>query len=264
MARVLFGQVWFDSIRSQSWYEADYEKIIFDRGQDLFSQWITVQFKTNVIGEDGATKRPDLALIDRSYREWWVVEVELAHHDLFTHVMPQVEAFRTATYERRHAEYLHARNPMLDLNRLSEMMLGLPPEILVIVDRPDTDWLPVLRARGVHLSIVEPFRGPSDNLLLRINGHRPEPPASVLSRCSRHQMRRLWRVHSPAALPPSTGDNEILEIEFDGSVTQWARLKIANAVMLRALRGDILTGWRSADLVRGEDGGLKFKPVTKE
>jgi hypothetical protein len=264
VARVLFNKVWFESVRSQSWYEADYEQIIFDYCQDLFPQWIPAPFKTDVIGEDGTIKRPDLALIDRSYREWWVVEVELAHHNLRTHVMPQVEAFRTATYERRHAEYLHARIPMLDLGRLADMMLGLPPEVLVVVDRPDTDWLPELHASGVHLSIVEPFRDPSDHLLLRVNGHRPEPPASVLTRCSRHALRRLWRVHSPAALPAATGDDAILEIEFDGGTTPWKRLQIADAVLLCATRGDILTGWRSVDLVRDEDGGLKFKPVTKE
>jgi hypothetical protein len=223
-----------------------------------------VPFKTDVTGEDGATKRPDVALIDRSYREWWVVEVELSHHNLFTHVMPQVEAFRTATYERKHAEYLYVKAPTLDLDKLADMMLGLPPEVLVIVDRPDTDWLPVLRSRGVHLSIVEPFRDASDHLLLRINGHRPEPPASILTRCSRHSLRRLWRVHSPAALPAPMGDDELLEIEFEGGVTAWKRLQIADGVMLCALRGDILTEWRTVDLVRGEDGGLRFQPVTKE
>jgi len=264
VARVLFDKVWFDAIRSQSWYEADYEKIIIDHCMDLFPQWILVPFKTDVVGEDGATKRPDFALVDYSYREWWIVEVEMAHHDLVAHVMPQVDAFRTATYERRHAEYLHGKNPALDLKRLADMMLGLPPEILVIVDRSDTDWRTALRARGVYLSTVEPFRDLAGRLLLRVNGYHPEPPVSVLTRCSRHALRRLWRVHSPAALPPPDGDDGILEIEFEGGITQWRRVQIADGVMLCASRGDILAKWRAVDLVKGEDGSLKFKPVTKE
>jgi hypothetical protein len=35
------------------------------------------------------SKKPDLALIDRDYRAWWVVEVELAHHSLHHHVLPE-------------------------------------------------------------------------------------------------------------------------------------------------------------------------------
>jgi hypothetical protein len=264
MARVLFNQVWFASVRSQSWYEDDYEQIILAYCAELFPRWVAVPFKTDVIGEDGTVKRPDLALIDRHYRQWWVVEVELAHHSLYAHVMPQVEAFKTASYEGRHAEYLYKRDPTLDPARLAEMMLGLPPEVLVIVDRPDTGWRSVLRARGVYLSTIEPFRDSSNHLLLRVNGHQPEPQPSVLTRCSRHTMRRLWRVHSPAALPPSARDDDALEIEFEGGMTLWKRVPIADGLMLCAERGDILAGWRAADLVEREGIGLSFLPIIKE
>ena len=265
MARVLFNETWFTSKLSQrAGYESEYEQVIWHNRGELFPRWIAVWFKTDVAGEDGAIKRPDLALIDHEYRKWWIVEIELSHHSLNTHVLPQVKAFRTACYTHAHANYLYAKDSSLDLARLSEMMLGLPPEVLVIADRNDTDWKQGLLSIGVQLCIVEPFRDPSDHLMLRVNGYQPEPPMQALTRCTRHAMRRLWRVHSPAALPPSTREDNALEIDFKGTVSLWKRVPIANAVMLSAERGDVLEGWRSVDLLSREDGTLTFEPVVKE
>ena len=98
MARIYFNKASFESVRSESWNEADFEQVILSNASILFPQWIAVPFKVNVTGEDGTVKQPDLALIDHSYRRWCVVEVELAHHNFMNHVLPQVEAFRTAAY----------------------------------------------------------------------------------------------------------------------------------------------------------------------
>jgi hypothetical protein len=265
MARTFYNQTWFNSVRSQSWNEADYERLIVSYCRDLFPQWVAVPFKTNVAGEDGSVKQPDLALIDPRYRTWWVVEVELAHHNLFTHVLPQVDAFRSATYNEQHARYLHSMAPGLDLDKLTAMMSGAPPEVLVIVDRPDTNWRRSLKAIDVALSIVEPFRGPGEELMFRVNGDQPELPGNVLTRCSRGNVRRLWRVHSPAALPGSARPDELLEILHEGSPTLWKRLVLAGTVMLSVEHGgDILGGLRAVDLVQHEDGSLSFQAVTRE
>ena len=37
-----FNQVWFDSVRSESWYEADYENSGPEYAEILFPQWIPV------------------------------------------------------------------------------------------------------------------------------------------------------------------------------------------------------------------------------
>ena len=92
MARVHFNGTWFNSVRSQNWLERDYEDLVFQNCSDLFPRWIPVPFKADVVGEDGVVKRPDLALIDPRYRKWCVVEVELAHHDIYTHVLPQIDS----------------------------------------------------------------------------------------------------------------------------------------------------------------------------
>lgn len=261
MARLLVGTQWYETVGSQSWYERDYEAVVIDRAEHLFKHWRCVPFSETVVGDDGTRKKPDLALVDHHYREWWVVEVELAHHDLNGHVLPQVDAFRTGTYEARHAAALHARAADLELGRLEAMMLGEPPRVIVLVDSPHTRWRPALHERGVGLAIVEPFRDEANQLILRLNGDQPEPPAKVLSRCSRHQvMRRLWKVHSPASLPGSP--DEPLVIEYEGISNPWTRVTLHDAVMLQAGRGDILADLAAVDLVRRDDGALMFTAIT--
>jgi hypothetical protein len=265
MARVFFNRMWFNSVRSQSWLERDYEQLVISNCPDLFPHWIPVSFKADVVGEDGVVKRPDLALIDPYYRKWCVVEVELAHHDIYGHVLPQVDAFCSGIYDESHARYLVQQDPSLDIDKLTMMMAGLPPDILVVVDRPDTGWKRHLKPLGAMLGIVEPFRGPSDEIMFRVNGDQPEIPGDVLTRCSRGEMRRFWRVHSPAALPaPFRGDG-LLEIFYEGLPTLWKRHDIARRVMLSVeSRGDALEGLSLVDLVRHDDRSLTFQPIARE
>jgi hypothetical protein len=264
MARVYFNQTWFSSVRSESWNEVDYEQVVLSNAAVLFPQWITVPFKANVVGEDGTVKQPDIALIDHKYRRWCVVEVELASHHYVNHVAPQVEAFRYGRYGDEHATYLYQRNPALDLSRLREMVRTVPPQVLVIVDRPDTDWKPRLKAIDVALSIVEPFRsGIGTHVLLRVNGEMPDLPGNVLTRINRWQVRRLWTVQSPATLPPCDEDGT-LEILIDNQPIRWKRTALGSGVMISALGGDPLRGWKGADLIQHEDRRLSIQPIVPE
>ncbi len=260
MARLLVDGHWYDAVSSQSWYEQDYERLLVNRAPDIFPTWLCAIFRETVEGDDGSRKQPDLALIDRYYRRWWVVEVELAHHDLYGHVLPQVDAFRTGSYDHRHAQALARSRTGLDLHSLEQMMRGDPPNVLVVVDSPSTGWAMTLRDHGAYLAVAEPFRNSQNHLIIRSNGYQPPQPSEVLSRCSRHpQLRRLWRVTAPAALPTA----DILAIEFRGTVSHWRRVTIQDAVMLQAERGDVLLDISAADLVRHEDGGLRFVPIQR-
>lgn len=235
--------------------------MVISRARDLFPRWICVPFRETVEGEDGTRKQPDLALIDQSYREWWVVEVELAHHDLLNHVLPQVGAFSTGRYDTRHANALHRAAPDLDRDRLVAMMAGEPPSVIVIVDSPSVAhmWRPRLREVSVSLGIVEPFRDPGNALILRLNGDQPEPLGEILTRCSRHlNLRRLWKVQSPATL---LSGEDVLEIEYEGTTSMWKRIALHDAVFLQANRGDLLEGLALVNLIRRTDGRLTFQEV---
>jgi hypothetical protein len=260
VARLLIGQTWYESIRSQSWRESDYEAVVLNQAPELFPAWRCIPFNETIEGDDGTRKKPDLALVDHEYRQWWVVEVELAHHNLYGHVIPQVDAFRTGGYGPTHARALHRKAEDLDPVRLEAMILGEPPNVLVVVDSPSTAWRAPLLERRVALAIVEPFRGFGTSIALRLNGDQPEPHPTVLTRCSRSgSIRRFWKVHSPAALPPG---EEVLAIEYEGIDTDWHVVHLQDAVMLKADHGDVLTEAASVDLVRRDDGGLAFRQVS--
>lgn len=264
VARILFKEIWFNSVRSNSWNETDFENLVLSKAGDLFPGWVPVNFKADVVGNDGVIKRPDLALIDPQYRKWCVVEVELAHHDLSGHVLPQIEVFCSGSYGEAHAQHLKRQDHELDLRRLIQMMSGLMPEVMVVVDRPDTNWKKPLKQAGALLGVIEPFRGPNDEILFRINGDQLELPGKTLSRCSRY-LRRYWKVHSPATLPISTRDDGFIEIEVSGLPVLWNRVNLADSVMLTTVgQGDALAGISLVDIVSNDDGGLRFMSVARE
>lgn len=260
MPRILVGARWYEVITSRSWFERDFERVVIDRAEQLFPGWRCAEFRETVEGEDGTRKQPDLALVDRDCRRWWVVEVELAHHDLYGHVLPQVDAFRTGRYGDRHAAALAAALPDLGTDRLKMMTRGIPPEVLVVVDSPSTEWRRPLRDHGVYLGVVEPFRDEANQLIVRLNGDQPELPGEVISRCSRSELRRLWRLHSPAALGQENDDDPLL-IEYEGVVTQWHVLHLSDSIMIKPIRGDVLADLSAVDLVRRDDGTLSFQPI---
>lgn len=256
MPRVVFKDVGFQRIGSHSWREYEFEDLVLYRASTIFPRWHAVRFNPKVTASNGVTKQPDLALIDEHYREWWVVEVELEHHSLEGHVLPQIEVFVDGSYSELHANWLADRNPFLDRGRLAEMMLGQQPRVLVVVDSPSTNWDGPLRSAGSRLSVVEPFRNANDEYLLRINGFQPEPQGKILTRLERFAMlRRLWRVHSPAALPPGEAA-DLLEIAFEGRVSEWRRVRVGDGVFLQCERGDPLDGMQAVDLIAQEDGTL--------
>ena len=261
MPRLLAGGRWYEAITSRSWLERDFERVVIDHAQQLFPGWLCAEFRETVEGDDGNRKQPDLALVDPQCRQWWVVEVELAHHDLYGHVLPQVDAFRTGSYDGSHATALARALPELGFERLSLMMRGISPEVLVLVDSPATAWRLPLRDHSVYLGVVEPFRDEANQLILRLNGDTPELPGEILSRCSRSpSLRRLWRLHSPAAIVDLGED--LLPIDYEGVVSEWHVVRLSDAIMMKPVRGDVLAELTHVDLLRREDGTLSFQPIS--
>ncbi len=262
MPRIVYRGNGYERVPSQSWLERNFEDLVLDRSPQIFPRWRTVRFIADVSSPDGATRRPDLALIDLHYRSWWVVEVELQHHSLNGHVLPQVEVFAQGRYGTQHAEWVAARNPDLDPTRLREMMQGEPPGVLVVVDSPGTGWERDLDDCGARLGIVEPFRDANGDFMLRVNGFQPEPPGEILTRCSRGVGQvRMWSVSSPAALPVPDAEGW-LTIEYAGEAARWRRIQLADSVLLHAERGNPILDLSAVDLIVRSDLSLEFVPAT--
>lgn len=229
--RLLFSEEWFDAVSSEGQYESDFESMILSRAMSLFPQFHTVPFRIPVESEEGR-KIPDMALIDRNYRYWWVVEVEMAHHSLHSHVLPQVEVFARGRYGEEHAN--HLANKRDDLNRasLQDMIMGAQPRVLVVVNRSVPNWIePIHRLDGL-VTVVETFRSGRNQHILRVNGDYPEgEDGNIASLCRLDNvLPNLLQVDSPATLGVSTGEQ--IAIAFNGGLTNWSRLDTSNRVWL--------------------------------
>jgi hypothetical protein len=256
MARLLVGSQWYEGLSSNAHYEFEFEDLVCQHAGALFPGWHVVPFKTDVVSEVG-THRPDLALVDDSYRCWYVVEIELAHHSLEGHVLPQVETFVRGSYGQPHAEHLKRMNESLDYERLLDMVRGEPPGVLVVVDQPALDWRRPLGRLGVLLAVVEVFRSGLNQTCLRVNGEQPRAPRAALTLLRRHPLLpRTMVVSSPAGLGGVAGDR--YAIDLDGKTTSWIRVDTADQVLLQAQKSDPLfsVGW--IEVIELPDGRLGF------
>ena len=199
--RLLIDGEWFDAVSSEGQYESDFEAIVKSRAGSLFPSFKVVPFRLPVESEEGR-RIPDLALIDRDYRYWWVVEVEMAHHSLNGHVLPQVEVFSRGKYGEEHSAYLADRSENLDQASLADMIKGPQPRVLVVVNRNVPEWIEPIHRRDGLVAVVEVFRSSRNRHILRINGDYPEgADANVVSGCRLDpSLPGLLELDSPAAL----------------------------------------------------------------
>lgn len=257
MARLLIGNDTYHTVSSSAFYEVDYEGLVLSKAALLFPDHIVTPFKMTVRSEAGAVKA-DLALIERDYRQWWVVEVELAHHSLSNHVLPQIHKLATADYGPDVAMYLSSQDSSLDLSSLHAMLRGAQPQVLVIVDRLDPSWTQPLGAYGAAISIVEVFRSDRNDHVLRLNGHFPEPLGNLLSLLRFDAtLPRLMILDSPAAIPRPS--NTRISLDFNGATTEWMRVDTANRVWLAPMKTNLLPPGRRYAIYRSDSDRLVIR-----
>ena len=262
MPRILVGDDWYDAISPSSLYEDDFEKIIFHRAPILYPGFIPVRFK-KVVQSDADSAVPDLALIEVMYRNWWVVEIEMSNHPFDTHVSPQVETLSSAKYGEDEANYLMAQNKTLDQQRLLDMMKGVQPRVLVVVNGITSGWVAPLSRYNAVLQVVEIFRSERNQHIFRVDGVSPATmEKNFVSTCHPDPaMPRMIIVDSPASLGISAGGT--IEIEFEGGVTEWERIDSSDTVWLSPIRRNPLDHSRDFQLVRDESGALHFEEYTR-
>jgi hypothetical protein len=259
MARILHNDEWFEEISSRGHYETEYEKVLAQEAQKLFTHFHLIPFKTAVSSEiDADTRIPDFALVHKNYKSWWVVEVELGHHSLEGHVLPQVRTLARAKYGQTEADYLCGRLPALDRAKIMEMFKGSPPRVLVVVNVPVPGWAEQLRAFEAMVVICQIFRSQHNRYVLRLNGEYPSEDETVLTTCECSPMiHRLLALHAPTQLPLQPDERVLLYHE--GQASEWERVDTAGEVYLHALRDHNLTPGRRYEIVRQSDETLLIR-----
>src|SRR5438876_880227 len=166
MARLLVGSDWFEPLDERALCEREFERVVLQKTPCLFPGRIPALFKKTVYSDDGAA-RPDYALIEVQYRNWWVVEVEMGNHSLEGHVLPQVAVLARAQYGEDEAEYLAGRSSELDLAKLVDLMKGELPRVLVVVNEARPGWRSPLQAYSAQLAVFEAFRSDRNQYIYR-------------------------------------------------------------------------------------------------
>lgn len=256
--RLLFNQDWFEPISSEGNYESDFERLITTRAAPLFPGYHVIPFKIRVESEEGR-RMPDLALVERRYRHWWVVEVEMAHHSLRGHVIPQVEVFARGKYGQEHCDYMAEKCGELDRVALTDMIKSAQPRVLVVVNQNVPDWIEPIRRLDGLVAIVEVFRSDKNQHILKIDGDYPTGGEdSVVTSCRLDTgFVRLLQVDSPAAL--SVANGEKVHIRFEGRLTDWSRMDASDRVWLIPSQRNPLTTNQEYLIVRESDGHLAFR-----
>jgi hypothetical protein len=218
VTKALFDRSWFTPISSQSIYEADYENSILHFATDLFPEFHCARFKFDVSSPHGGSQA-DLALVDKHYRSWIVVEVELEHHSLFHHVEPQMRRLSSGEYSHLHARSIASENPAIDLNKMINLISTVEPRFLVIVPTASAEWRSVLSNIGVDLCEIRLCRDSRDRRLLLMTGDPPSPPNLVhLTFMVRDTfLPRAFRLEHAEAF---SGES-LVSMLYGGLVTSW-------------------------------------------
>ena len=106
MPRKLFlNNTVYEQVSPKAHSEAEFTNALLTKRFELFPEFHVCRFEV-LVEAPYVNKKPDLAIIDKKYTNWWVVEVELNHHPLKNHVLPQVSAFAEGNYNQKHADYI--------------------------------------------------------------------------------------------------------------------------------------------------------------
>jgi hypothetical protein len=258
MPKMYHREEWFYELSPTALSEAEFESLLMRNGDVIRSNSTIVPFKKTVYGPE-TSARADLAIVPSDYQSWAVIEVELELHDLYRHVLPQVRTLREASYDQDHAAYLHSKYPGFDGAKLSDMMRGNPPEVIVLVNKPNDEWRRELARYSAHMMVFEIYRSHSNRHIFVIDGELPKLAHDFLTELSFAAIPRCLHVSSPAALTFQVGEK--VQIFIGGQVTLWERFQTATEVYLTPVGTMPIGPGQKYVLTKMANGHLAIRPL---
>lgn len=254
MARILIQDEWYDELSPTALYESDFENIVIDQAILIFLDYFVIPFKTKVFTDEDIVI-PDLALIDKQYRGWWVVEIEMNYHSLDDHILPQITKLSRGNYGKAQADYLCSKMPILDKAKVVDMMKGKHPQILVIINKPMPDWARIFTKFEAKVCVIEVFRSDKNKYIFRVNGEYPTISSDYLSDCYLDPIiPRFMVVQSPASLTISPGER--IKIQYENCVSEWERIDGQDKVWLSPIGLNPLPRNKRFTILRKNNGSL--------
>ena len=217
MKKILVLGKWYSLISSSSMYENDYENRILRFRNQLFPDYYCAKFRTKIESLLGNCI-PDLILVHKEYKDWYIVEVELEHHSLSGHVYDQVTKMHHGHYDMEHLIAAKEAIPELDLVRLKEL-IRQRPKTLVIVPISKINWKESLFPYKTKIMSIEVWEDDTGDCLLQVDGDRPISYENEFLTELRTDasLPRTLKVMNTASLPK----DGMIQIEFLGAKEMW-------------------------------------------
>jgi hypothetical protein len=149
--------------------EAQFEVMASRILRSLYPNCVVFPFHPTV-SFDGANWQPDLALVEKTHRFWFVVEVETTNHHLEKHIVPQALAFAEGKYGDDGAKVL-ARELSLSEDAANTFLSFIPRYVAVVSNRPDDNWTKKLESINVqHVAISSYHSGATNQTAHLVDG----------------------------------------------------------------------------------------------
>lgn len=259
MPKLRYQGEWFYQLSLSALPETHFEDLLIQNSEMFHADAWMVRFKRTIYADDVGAK-PDLAIIDHAYREWFVVEVEMRRHSLYDHVLPQVRTLRDGFYGPEEAEYLISKVPALDPTKTGDLIRGMSPRVLVIADRADQAWRDALSGADIDFISMEIYKSDFNHYIFSLDGGLPQRANDVVTYCVYNSMLpRQLLIESPATL--GVADGEKIMVTCDDLTIEWTRMDTRDSCYLRT-RGPVrLKGGARYVLLRGADGAIMLRMV---
>jgi hypothetical protein len=134
--------------------EKDFEKVVCKALAKLYPSAHVISFKTTLPSQ-GYKWKADLALVDKSWEYWFVIEVETADHHLRTHVLPQAIAFRDADYSTSISAL--SKGLGISLDKTKTLVARVPRYVAVISNHYDPTWDRALEEEQIQYMSITGF-----------------------------------------------------------------------------------------------------------
>lgn len=220
MSEILFKG---DRLRPVRVLERQYSAILQNHSDELFPDWDWFQWEPLIAPPFGGQGvRPDALLMNRHDLSWVVVEVELAHHSVSSHIEPQLERLRYGVYDRSLAATLVPYGVEV-AERFKRCLEASRPSFLCVVDNYSSSISGACMQHDFGLAVCEPLRSEATG----VSGVKVERVPGYLRR------RRL--AHSSFALTRTgrpLGMSEAAYLPMEFPLVNEIALLIASGIMI--------------------------------
>jgi hypothetical protein len=178
-------------IKSNDWAEQYFSTVVQKFSHVIFPNHYCFKFEVDMF-YIGNKVRPDLILIEKQFKDWWLVEVELERHSWLNHIQEQIEKILNAEITDKHQEKikekLSSHLKKLGLNENEDQMARVKSLInnerhktLVIVDSEPKSWMNELQKGDARLMTVQVYRNERNDHMIRCDTSLPSISNQVVT-----------------------------------------------------------------------------------